>query len=109
MHGEKVVNPADDVAPAAIATFVSRDRFLSPTEIRIMLKQLEHVATLSTIRLGLKLILLDRCVASCRVQCCVCATAVVKTRRNTVASIPAVARTDHERWLLPVLRVHSIG
>ncbi|MGO3929877.1 site-specific integrase, partial [Rhodopseudomonas pseudopalustris] len=35
-----------------------KDRALSPTEIRIMLKQLEHVATLPTIRLGMKLYLL---------------------------------------------------
>ncbi len=31
---------------------------LSPTEIRIVLKQLEHVATLPTIRLGMRLYLL---------------------------------------------------
>jgi hypothetical protein len=54
LHGEKVANPADDVGPASIATFTPKDRALSPTEIRIMLKQLEHVATLPTIRLGMK-------------------------------------------------------
>ncbi len=58
LHGEKVPNPADEVGPASIATFVPKDRSLSPTEIRVMLKQLEHVATLPTIRLGLKLFLL---------------------------------------------------
>jgi len=58
LHGEKVSNPADEVGPASIATFVPKDRSLSPTEIRVMLKQLEHVATLPTIRLGLRLILL---------------------------------------------------
>lgn len=58
LHGEKVVNPADDVGPASIATFVPKDRSLSPTEIRVMLKQLEHVATLPTIRLGMRLFLL---------------------------------------------------
>jgi integrase len=58
LHGEKVKNPADEVGPASIARFVVKDRSLSPTEIRIMLKQLEHVPTLPTIRLGLKLILL---------------------------------------------------
>jgi integrase len=58
LHGEKVKNPADEVGPASIASFVPKDRSLSPTEIRIMLKQLEHVPTLPTIRLGLKLILL---------------------------------------------------
>ena len=55
LHGEKVANPADEVGPASIATFVPKDRSLSPTEIRIMLKQLEHVATLPTIRLGMRL------------------------------------------------------
>ena len=51
-------NPADDVGPASIATFTPKDRALSPTEIRIVLKQLEHVATLPTIRLGMRLYLL---------------------------------------------------
>ena len=41
LHGEKVANPADEVGPASIATFVPKDRSLSPTEIRVMLKQLE--------------------------------------------------------------------
>lgn len=58
LHGEKVANPAEEVGPASIATFVPKDRSLSPAEIRIMLKQLEHVATLPTIRLGMKLYLL---------------------------------------------------
>jgi integrase len=58
LHGEKVSNPADEVGPASIATFVPKDRSLSPAEIRIMLKQIEHVPTLPTIRLGMKLFLL---------------------------------------------------
>ena len=58
LHGEKVANPADDVGPSSIATFVPKDRALSPTEIRIMLGQMEHVASYPTIKLGLKLILL---------------------------------------------------
>ena len=58
LHGEKVANPADEVGPASIATFVPKDRSLSPAEIRVMLKQLEHVATLPTIRLGMRLFLL---------------------------------------------------
>jgi integrase len=58
LHGEKVANPADEVGPASIATFVPKDRSLSPAEIRIMLGQLEHVPTLPTIRLGMKLFLL---------------------------------------------------
>ena len=58
LNGEKVSNPADEVGPAAIATFAPRDRSLSPAEIRVMLKQFDHVATLPTIRLGMRLFLL---------------------------------------------------
>lgn len=58
LHGEKIANPADEVGPASIATFEAKDRALSPAEIRLMLKELENVPTLSTIRLGVKLILL---------------------------------------------------
>lgn len=59
LHGEKVDNPADGVGPASIATFRPRDRSLSPSEIRIMLGLLGEVATLPTIRLGLKFVLLS--------------------------------------------------
>ncbi len=59
LHGEKIDNPADGVGPASIATFRPRDRSLSPGEIRIMISLLGDVATLPTIRLGLKFILLS--------------------------------------------------
>jgi integrase len=58
LQGEKIENPADRVAPSSIATFEVRDRALSPSEIRIAFRLIERVATLPTIRLGLKLILL---------------------------------------------------
>jgi integrase len=58
LHGETVANPADGVDPSSIATFVPKDRTLSPSEIRILLRELEHVPTLPTIRLGIRLILL---------------------------------------------------
>ncbi|WP_413439400.1 tyrosine-type recombinase/integrase [Sulfuriferula sp. GW1] len=58
LHGEKVANPADDVGPSSIATFVPRDRALSPTEIRVLHKELEYVASYPTIKLALRLILL---------------------------------------------------
>ncbi|WP_421931856.1 tyrosine-type recombinase/integrase [Phenylobacterium sp.] len=58
LHGAKVSNPAEEVGPSSIATFVPRDRALSPTEIRLLFGLLEQVATLPTIRLGLKLIVL---------------------------------------------------
>lgn len=58
LQGEKIENPADRVTPSSIATFEVRDRALSPSEIRIAFRLIERVATLPTIRLGLKLILL---------------------------------------------------
>lgn len=58
LHGVKIDNPATEVSPASIATFVPRERSLSPKEIRIVYPLLEQVATLPTIRLGMKLILL---------------------------------------------------
>ncbi len=58
LNGEKTRNPADEVMPSSLATFRPRDRSLSPKEIRIMLMMLEHVPTLPTIRLGMKLLLL---------------------------------------------------
>jgi len=58
LHGEKVDNPAADAGAASIATFVPKDRALSPLEIRLMSRQMELVATYPTIRLALRLILL---------------------------------------------------
>lgn len=46
LHGERVDNPANDVAAASIATFVPKDRALSPTEFRLAFHQLESIATL---------------------------------------------------------------
>src|SRR4029077_765362 len=57
--GEKVAKAAEEVGPVSIATFMTKDRALSPAEIRMMLRELEHVPTLPTIRLGLRLILLS--------------------------------------------------
>ncbi len=58
LHGDKAPNPADEVGPSSIATFVPKDRALSPSEIRVMHRVLEATATLPTIRLSLRLILL---------------------------------------------------
>src|SRR3990167_4346987 len=58
LHGEKVDNPAEHVGAASIATFVPKDRALSPLEIRLMSRQMESVATYPTIRLALRMILL---------------------------------------------------
>ncbi|WP_031340805.1 tyrosine-type recombinase/integrase, partial [Xanthomonas maliensis] len=57
-QGEKVENPTDSVSASSIATFTPKDRALSPLEIRLMLQQLEAVATYPTIRLALRLVLL---------------------------------------------------
>jgi integrase len=59
LHGEKVVNPAEEVGPASIATFVPKDRSLSPSEIRVLFKVLEKVPTLPTIRLGMRFFILS--------------------------------------------------
>ncbi len=58
LHGEKLTNPADSVDAASIATFMPKDRALSPLEIRLMARQLESVATYPTTRLALRMILL---------------------------------------------------
>lgn len=58
LHGERLANPADDVNAASIATFVPKDRALSPAEIWLAFQQLETIASYPTIRLALRLILL---------------------------------------------------
>jgi integrase len=58
MHGDKAPNPAHEVGPSSIATFVPKDRALSPSEIRLMHRLLETTATLPTIRLAVRLVLL---------------------------------------------------
>lgn len=57
-RGQKVANPADEVSASSIATFKPKDRALSPDEIRLFFEQLEHVGTLPTIKLALRLVLL---------------------------------------------------
>lgn len=58
LHGEKVANPADELGAASIATFIPRDRVLSPEEVQLMHRQLDLVPTYPAIRLALRLILL---------------------------------------------------
>jgi len=59
LNGQKIRNPADEVGPASIATFVPKDRALTPSEIKIVLDVLEQIATLPTIRLALRLVFLN--------------------------------------------------
>jgi len=56
--GCTVSNPADSVRASAIATFEPRDRALSPIEVRKFLVMVEKVATMPTMRLALRFILL---------------------------------------------------
>ena len=58
LQGERSPTPADAVGSFIDRDFQIRDRSLSPSEIRIAFRLIERVATLPTIRLGLRLILL---------------------------------------------------
>ena len=60
MHGEKVANPADEVMPSSIAIFAPKDRALSPSEIRLMVHEMDTIPTSPTIRLGLRMILVRK-------------------------------------------------
>jgi hypothetical protein len=51
-RGNQFENPSDKVKPSSIATFVPRDRALSPAEIRLMYTYLGHIGTMPTIRLA---------------------------------------------------------
>ncbi|WP_017778164.1 tyrosine-type recombinase/integrase [Paraburkholderia kururiensis] len=57
-RGIKVDNPATSIRPSAIATFKARDRALNPEEIHVFFNALEQVATMSTLRLAVKFMLL---------------------------------------------------
>ena len=57
-RGLTVTNPADSIKPSAIATFKPRDRAMSPAEVGLFFRALEHVATLPTLRLALRLMLM---------------------------------------------------
>ena len=57
-RGIDVENPAEAIRPSAIARFKVRDRALSPAEIHAFFKALEEVATLPTLRLAVKFMLM---------------------------------------------------
>lgn len=57
-RGHSYTNPGELVRPSSIAKFQSKDRALMPEEIRILYQYLEHVSTMPTIRLAVKLLLL---------------------------------------------------
>ncbi|MCG3143503.1 MAG: Prophage integrase IntA [Gammaproteobacteria bacterium] len=58
LHGHKVPNPANEVAPTSIATFKPRERALSPEEIRIAFTLIDKVSFAHIHRLALRMILL---------------------------------------------------
>lgn len=57
-RGLKIENPAESIRPSAIATFKARDRALTPAEIHTFFNALEQTATMSTLRLAVKFMLL---------------------------------------------------
>ena len=57
-RGLKIDNPAESIRPSAIATFKARDRALTPAEIHTFFKALEQTATMTTLRLAVKFMLL---------------------------------------------------
>ena len=57
-RGLNIQNPAEAIRPSAIATFKARDRALSPSEIHVFFNALEQTATMSTLRLAIKFMLL---------------------------------------------------
>ena len=57
-RGLKIDNPAESIRPSDIATFKARDRALTPAEIHTFFKALEQTATMSTLRLAVKFMLL---------------------------------------------------
>lgn len=57
-RGQKVANPAEEVAPSTIARFEAKDRALTPEEISIFYEYLERVGTTPSIRAAAKLLLL---------------------------------------------------
>ncbi len=58
LHGNKVANPASEVAPTSIAVFKPRERALAPEEIRIAFTLIDKVSFAHIHRLGLRMILL---------------------------------------------------
>jgi integrase len=56
--GIEVSNPAERVQASAIARFEPRDRALSPSELRLFLAALDQCATMPTLRLAVRFVLL---------------------------------------------------
>lgn len=57
-RGVTVTNPAENIKASSIATFIARERALSPEEIGIFFRTLDNTGTLATLKLAIKLILI---------------------------------------------------
>lgn len=57
-RGHGLFNPAADIKPSSIAMFKPRDRTLQPEEIGVFFRALDHIGTMATMKLALKLVLL---------------------------------------------------
>jgi len=58
LKGQKVANPAEEIAPKSIASFKPRDRALSPLEIQILHKAVERIQATADHRLAIRFLLL---------------------------------------------------
>lgn len=88
--GLTVDNPAEAIRASTIATFEPRERALSPAEIRTFLTALDRVATMPTLRLALRLILL---------------TGVRKS--EFIDAVWGEIDFDVERWTIPGARMKA--
>lgn len=87
-RGERHENPADKVAPSAIASFAPRDRTLTPTEIKLFYKYLERTQCAPTMRLACKMLLLT----------------LVRKSELTDATWSEID-FEHELWTIPGARM----
>jgi integrase len=88
--GLTVDNPAEAIRASTIATFEPRERALSSAEIRTFLTTLDRVATMPTLRLALRLILL---------------TGVRKS--EFIDAVWSEIDFDAERWTIPGARMKA--
>lgn len=57
-RGHGLFNPAADIKPSSIAMFKPRDRTPQPEEIGVFFRTLDHIGTIATMKLALKLVLI---------------------------------------------------
>ena len=102
-HGEKVDNPAESVGAASIATFMPKDRVLSPLDIRLMARQMESVSTYPTIRLALRMILPSRYDADlCMSKATLNRVTQIVAERAKAAGLPLEPFTVHDLRRIPL-------